>query len=48
MNRINSIVADLLNWLGLGSILADTNDLRQFGESNHTQDDARFYPTPSH
>jgi hypothetical protein len=37
--------ADLLNWLGLGSVLADTNGLMQFDDTNAPQYNARFYTT---
>jgi len=36
---------DLLNWLDLGSVLADTNGLMQFDDTNATNYPARFYYT---
>jgi hypothetical protein len=35
--------ADLLNWLDLGSVLADTNGLMQFEDTNAPAYPARFY-----
>jgi hypothetical protein len=35
--------ADLINWLDLGSVLADTNGLMQFEDTNAPQYNARFY-----
>jgi outer membrane protein assembly factor BamB len=35
--------ADLLNWLDLGSVLADTNGLLQFDDTNAPNYPARFY-----
>ena len=37
--------SDLLNWLDLGSVLADTNGLMQFDDTNATNYPARFYST---
>jgi hypothetical protein len=37
--------ADLLNWLDLGTVLADTNGLMQFDDTNAPQYNARFYYT---
>ena len=37
--------ADLLNWLDLGSVLADTNGLMQFDDTNAAAYPARFYYT---
>jgi hypothetical protein len=37
--------ADLLNWLDLGTVLADTNGLMQFDDTNATNYPARFYYT---
>jgi hypothetical protein len=37
--------ADLLNWLDLGSVLADTNGLMQFDDTNAPRYNARFYFT---
>jgi hypothetical protein len=37
--------ADLLNWLDLGSVLADTNGLMQFDDTKAPQFNARFYYT---
>jgi outer membrane protein assembly factor BamB len=37
--------ADLLNWLGLGSVLADTNGLVQFEDTNAANYPSRFYYT---
>ena len=37
--------ADLLNWLDLGSVLADTNGLMQFDDTNAPAYPARFYYT---
>jgi hypothetical protein len=37
--------ADLLNWLDLGSVLADTNGLMQFDDTNAPTFPARFYLT---
>jgi len=36
---------DLLNWLDLGSVLADTNGLMQFDDTNAPAYPARFYHT---
>jgi hypothetical protein len=36
---------DLLNWLDLGSVLADTNGLMQFDDTNAPAYPARFYYT---
>ena len=37
--------ADLLHWLDLGSVLADTNGLMQFDDTNAPACPARFYST---
>jgi len=37
--------AGLLNWLDLGSVLADTNGLMQFDDTNAPAYPARFYYT---
>ena len=37
--------SDLLNWLDLGSVLADTNGLMQFDDTNAPAYPARFYYT---
>jgi hypothetical protein len=37
--------SDLLNWLDLGSVLADTNGLMQFDDTNAPNFPARFYYT---
>ena len=37
--------ADLLNWLDIGSVLADTNGLMQFDDTNAPAYPARFYYT---
>jgi len=37
--------SDLLNWLDLGTILADTNGLMQFDDTNAPNFPARFYYT---
>jgi hypothetical protein len=37
--------SDLLNWLDLGSVLADTNGLMQFDDTNAPKFPARFYYT---
>jgi hypothetical protein len=37
--------SDLLNWLDLGTILADTNGLMQFDDTNAPTYPARFYYT---
>jgi hypothetical protein len=37
--------ADLINWLDLGSVLADTNGLMQFDDTNAPNYPARFYYT---
>jgi len=37
--------ADLLNWLDLGSVVADTNGLMQFDDTNAPNYPARFYLT---
>jgi len=37
--------ADLLNWLNLGSVIADTNGLMQFADTNAANLPARFYFT---
>ena len=37
--------SDLLNWLDLGSVLADTNGLMQFDDTNAGKFPARFYTT---
>jgi hypothetical protein len=37
--------ADLLNWLDLGTVLADINGLMQFDDTNAPQYNARFYTT---
>jgi hypothetical protein len=36
---------DLMNWLDLGSILADSNGVAQFGDTNAAHYDRRFYVT---
>ena len=36
---------DLLHWLDLGSVLADTNGLMQFDDTNAPAYPARFYYT---
>jgi hypothetical protein len=36
---------NLQNWLDLGTVLADTNGLMQFNDTNATQYNARFYYT---
>ena len=40
--------SDLLNWLDLGSFLADTNGLLQFDDTNAPNFPARFYYTNPH
>jgi len=37
--------ADLLNWLDLGTVLADTNGLMQFADTNASNFPSRFYIT---
>jgi len=37
--------ADLLNWLDIGSVVADTNGLMQFDDTNAPNYPARFYLT---
>jgi hypothetical protein len=39
------VSSDLLNWLDLGTFLADTNGLLQFDDINAPQYNARFYKT---
>jgi hypothetical protein len=34
---------DLINWLDLGSVQADTNGVMQFDDINASQYNARFY-----
>jgi hypothetical protein len=40
--------SDLLNWLDLGSVLADTNGIMQFDDTNAPNFPARFYYTKPH
>ena len=42
---MKSASSDLLNWLDLGTILADTNGLMQFDDTNAPNFPARFYNT---